>query len=269
MGPPDSGRVSRVPPYLGSRQAASRFRVRGSHPLRPAFPDRSPIARRATRRSRNPREQALGFRLLRFRSPLLTQSRLMSSPAGTEMFHFPASRPRDLCVQPRVMGHDPHRIAPFGNPRITVCLPLPEAYRSLPRPSSPDGAKASIVRPYTLSRSAFGQNQKRPPLGLRCILPRNVHLPKIKNPLVDQKSNRWWRQPDSNRRHPACKAGALPTELCPQGGRDSRLRRLVRKGCDSLLPAPRRSPCHSLAGGRLLRKEVILLRLHPNHHPHL
>lgn len=107
MGPPDSGRVSRVPPYLGSRQAASRFRVRGSHPLRPAFPDRSPIARRATRRSRNPREQALGFRLLRFRSPLLTQSRLMSSPAGTEMFHFPASRPRDLCVQPRVMGHDP------------------------------------------------------------------------------------------------------------------------------------------------------------------
>ena len=138
------------------------------------------------RRSRNPREQALGFRLLRFRSPLLTQSRLMSSPAGTEMFHFPASRPRGLCVQPRVMGHNPHRIAPFGNPRIAVCLPLPEAYRSLPRPSSPDGAKASIVRPYTLSRSAFGQNQKRPPLGLRCILPRNVHLPKIKNPLVDQ-----------------------------------------------------------------------------------
>ena len=186
MGPPDSGRVSRVPPYLGSRQAASRFRVRGSHPLWPAFPDRSPIARRAMRRSRNPREQALGFRLLRFRSPLLTQSRLMSSPAGTEMFHFPASRPRGLCVQPRVMGHNPHRIAPFGNPRIAVCLPLPEAYRSLPRPSSPDGAKASIVRPYTLSRSAFGQNQKRPPLGLRCILPRNVHLPKIKNPLVDQ-----------------------------------------------------------------------------------
>ena len=27
----------------------------------------------------------------------------------------------------------------------------------------------------------------------------------------------WWRQPGSNRRHPACKAGALPTELCPRG----------------------------------------------------
>ena len=28
---------------------------------------------------------------------------------------------------------------------------LPEAYRSLPRPSSPSGAKASIVCPYTLT----------------------------------------------------------------------------------------------------------------------
>jgi hypothetical protein len=26
---------------------------------------------------------------------------------------------------------------------------------------------------------------------------------------------RWWSQTDSNRRHPACKAGALPTELWP------------------------------------------------------
>ena len=25
----------------------------------------------------------------------------------------------------------------------------------------------------------------------------------------------WWRQSDSNRRHSACKADALPTELCP------------------------------------------------------
>ena len=26
----------------------------------------------------------------------------------------------------------------------------------------------------------------------------------------------WWSQTDSNRRHPACKAGALPTELWPR-----------------------------------------------------
>ena len=32
------------------------------------------------------------FGLLRFRSPLLTESFLLSSPAGTEMFQFPAYR---------------------------------------------------------------------------------------------------------------------------------------------------------------------------------
>ena len=39
-------------------------------------------------------------------------------------------------------------IAPFGNPRIKVCLPLPGAYRSLPRPSSAPDAKASSLRSY-------------------------------------------------------------------------------------------------------------------------
>ena len=39
--------------------------------------------------SRNPMEQAPWFSLFRFRSPLLTESRVMSIPQGTEMFHFP------------------------------------------------------------------------------------------------------------------------------------------------------------------------------------
>ena len=37
-------------------------------------------------------------------------------------------------------------VAPFGNLRIKGRLHLPEAYRSLPRPSSPPRAKASTVR---------------------------------------------------------------------------------------------------------------------------
>ena len=36
-----------------------------------------------------------------------------------------------------------------------MCVPLPEAFRSLPRPSSPRDAKASIVCPYTLGRRVF------------------------------------------------------------------------------------------------------------------
>ena len=41
----------------------------------------------------------------------------------------------------------PGWVAPFGNPRVGACLRLSEAYRSLPRPSSPSCAKASTVRP--------------------------------------------------------------------------------------------------------------------------
>ena len=37
-----------------------------------------------------------GFSLLRFRSPLLTESQLFSLPSGTEMFHFPEFPPHPL-----------------------------------------------------------------------------------------------------------------------------------------------------------------------------
>ena len=43
-----------------------------------------------------------------------------------------------------------YRVAPFGNLRIKGYLHLPEAYRSLSRPSSPLRAKASAMRPYLL-----------------------------------------------------------------------------------------------------------------------
>ena len=41
MVPPASHRVSRVPRYSGSSPLEIHFRLQGSHPLRPAFPDRS------------------------------------------------------------------------------------------------------------------------------------------------------------------------------------------------------------------------------------
>ena len=39
-------------------------------------------------------------------------------------------------------------VAPFGNLRIVRYVPLPVAYRSLSRPSSPLKAQASAIRPY-------------------------------------------------------------------------------------------------------------------------
>ena len=58
------------------------LRLRGCHPLRRTFPGPSASSLAATG-------------LVRFRSPLLPESPLMSFPPGTEMFQFPgfASRP--------------------------------------------------------------------------------------------------------------------------------------------------------------------------------
>ena len=42
------------------------------------------------------------FGLLRFRSPLLSESFLLSFPPGTKMFQFPGFPPLSLCVQDRV-----------------------------------------------------------------------------------------------------------------------------------------------------------------------
>ena len=85
------------------------------------------------------------FRLIPFRSPLLWESLLFSIPAGTEMFHFPALLLTILYIQIAVRKYYFAWVGPFGNPRIDGCLHLPEAYRSLPRPSSASYAKASPV----------------------------------------------------------------------------------------------------------------------------
>ena len=54
------------------------------------------------------------------------------------------------------------RVSPFGNLRIKVCSQLPEAYRSVLRPSSPLNAKASTKRPFhTLLNSQTFFIQKR------------------------------------------------------------------------------------------------------------
>ena len=97
--------------------------------------------------SRNPWRQVARFRLFPVRSPLLRESIFLSTPPGTEMFHFPGYSAEALYIQTPATLHYEGRVAPFGNLRIIAYLPLPEAYRSLSRPSSPAGAKASTVRP--------------------------------------------------------------------------------------------------------------------------
>ena len=119
------------------------FRLRGSHPLCRAIQcpstmthisDSLPACQHWTRRPTTPQLQPLTgitqlrFGLIRFRSPLLTESRLLSLPVGTEMFHFPTFPPLALCVQARVTGLASSRVSPFGYLRIIALSAAPRSF---------------------------------------------------------------------------------------------------------------------------------------------
>ncbi len=105
------------------------FHVRGYHPLWPLFPKRSVMS------------CAITCRLLRFRSPLLSESRLMSFPRATEMFQFTRFASHSYVFTMRYLSE-------ISGSKL-ICQ-LPEAYRRLSRPSSPIIAKASTTCSYSL-----------------------------------------------------------------------------------------------------------------------
>ena len=104
-GPPGFPRGSTCPVVLGNAARKSlAFCLRDCHPLWCSFPEASarrmiydfpgrPQPTQAT--PHNPLKTtpaglaSSGFGLFRVRSPLLTESRLLSLPQGTEMVHFP------------------------------------------------------------------------------------------------------------------------------------------------------------------------------------
>jgi hypothetical protein len=112
--------------FQGSRatwdpvRKSQEFRLRGCHPLCRRFPSSSatqaisyflPDQQLRPDGPATPRTQRLlalthaRFGLIPFRSPLLRESRLLSFPVGTEMFHFPTFPPPALCVQAGATGH--------------------------------------------------------------------------------------------------------------------------------------------------------------------
>ena len=64
--------------------------------------------------------------LFRIRSPLLTESQLISFPKGTEMFHFPSFALHDYVFIIRYLPYD-RWVSPFRNLRITGYLPPPRS----------------------------------------------------------------------------------------------------------------------------------------------
>jgi hypothetical protein len=114
-GPPIFRQDFTCPALLVPRLVPPRaFRIRGYHPLWPDFPDRSA------------RHAAKTWRLFRFRSPLLSESRLISVPPGTEMFQFPGFASLRLWIQRRMTLAG--RVSPFGHLRIKACLRAPRSF---------------------------------------------------------------------------------------------------------------------------------------------
>ncbi len=136
MVPQCSSRITRVPLYSSS-VIDSCFRVRGYHPLWPDFPDCS---------TNTPQLTLTG--LVPFRSPLLRESRLISFPPVTEMFQFTG-----FALNTYGFSAEYSRSCGFPHSEIAgskVVCHLTDAYRRLPRLSSPSTAKASTMCAYSL-----------------------------------------------------------------------------------------------------------------------
>ena len=152
------------------------FRIRGCHPLWRRFPAASPILPGAMPRSRDPGEQAPRFGLVRFRSPLLAQSRLISVPQGTEMFHFPWCGSAGLSLfiprrRPAKAVGFPHSDTPGskpvdGSPRIVAVF---RVLLRLLMPRHPSCARIRLAELHILDSclrnlSRLGRDRSRPDL---------------------------------------------------------------------------------------------------------
>ena len=97
---PDSNGISRVPPYSGTLLATFDFAYEALTRYGRTFQYVLLSNNGSIIRALQPRmAKATRFRLFRVRSPLLSESLLISLPSGTEMFHFPEFASYDLCIQ--------------------------------------------------------------------------------------------------------------------------------------------------------------------------
>ena len=90
-GPPGFPRDSSCPAVLWILLCSHQFHLRVSHTLWMAFPHHSVISLSHNCSPQPRTTEVFRFGLFRVRSPLLTESRLISLPEATEMFQFTSS----------------------------------------------------------------------------------------------------------------------------------------------------------------------------------
>src|SRR3989344_994474 len=165
---PDSHGISRVPWYSGNPPKTLLFRLRGSNPLWPAFPDRSSKImfgnfvmlllqhlRLLQHHTKNAsRLTIIWFRLFPVRSPLLRESRLMSCPGGTEMYQFPPFAFLPYFTRIRIIRLPPNWVFPFGDLRVTGWL-APHRSVSSPPPSFIASQSQGILHALVLYLKSF------------------------------------------------------------------------------------------------------------------
>ena len=195
---PDSHEVPRASQYSGTGTVTfpTRFHVPRSTQvpapslwlsntgLSPSLAELSSSLLLTTRESDLPALQpqmneSIWFGLFPVRSPLLGESRLISFPSGTEMFHFPEFAPCNLCIQLQVTGYDSRRVSPFRDPRIKGCLAPPRGLSQL-----------------TTSFIAFRRQGIHPMLLSTCLLEKNfLPIPmqlSISHPFQGHQASAWF-----------------------------------------------------------------------------
>ena len=138
-GPPIFPPGFTCPAVLWIQLAAFSFRLRDYHSLWCAVPCTSAKIPQCRLLSVPRRYCYLRFGLFRVRSPLLTESRLISFPRPNGSRRIPI-------YSVYVAWLLTMRVSPFGYPRIKACFRLPVAFRRSLRPSSAPGAKAFPLR---------------------------------------------------------------------------------------------------------------------------
>src|SRR4051812_37688449 len=129
----DSGRITRVPPYLGTPLGQDPVSATGLSPSMARLSRRLAYQIPVLNAVPQPRRSFLRrFGLFRFRSPLLAESSFLSFPRGTKMFHFPRFARTRLWIQRAVRRHYPPWVSPFGNLRIKAWLAAPRSLSQLP-----------------------------------------------------------------------------------------------------------------------------------------
>ena len=152
-GPPDFPQGSTCLAVLWILLAPSGFRVRGFHPLWPAFPKPFPYPSGHLSQSVTPGCSHPGLGSSHFARRYFGNRVFFLFLWVLRCFSSPGS-PHAPMDSVHAGGGLPRRVSPFRHPRINGYLLLPEAFRSLSRLSSALSAKASTLRSSSLDLMA-------------------------------------------------------------------------------------------------------------------